>query len=87
MHCHVCASSTNGCAFVGSSAVSLFKPSMSGHKCKSSADVAGTAKECRAVTMAAKVKIIVGVEQGDDLEIGLQEDFMLCITGHFLRKP
>ena len=60
---------------------------MSGHKCKSSADVAGTAKECRAVTMAAKVKIIEGVEQGEELELGLQEDFMLCLTGRFLRKP
>ena len=51
VHCHGCASSTNGCAFVyftvqygieHSSTVSLFKPRMSRSKRKSSNDVAGT---------------------------------------------
>ena len=53
-HCHVCASSVSACAFmhfsvqcsrVGSTMVFLLKPRVSGRKCKSSSDVAGTAKK------------------------------------------
>ena len=49
--CHVCASSTGGCAFVyftvqycveHRSTVSLFQTQDSGSKCKTSGDVAGT---------------------------------------------
>ena len=35
-----------------------FKPRMSRSKCKSSSDVAGTAKKRQAITMETKVKII-----------------------------
>ena len=35
-----------------------FKPRMSGSKCKSSSDVAGTAKKHQTITMETKVKII-----------------------------
>ncbi|TEA31043.1 hypothetical protein DBR06_SOUSAS9610098, partial [Sousa chinensis] len=36
----------------------------SGSKCKSSSDVAGTAKKCRAITMETKVKIIERAGRG-----------------------
>ena len=39
---------------------------MSGSKCKSSSDVAGTAKKCQVITMETKVKIIEGVEQQEE---------------------
>ena len=54
IHCHVCASSKSGCTFVYFTVESTvaqylyFKPRMSGSKCKSSGDVAGTAKKCQA---------------------------------------
>ena len=62
VHCHVCASSMSGCAFmyftVQSTAVQglYFKPRMSGSKPKSSSDVAGTAKKCQAIMMEAQRK-------------------------------
>ena len=36
--------------------------------------------------METKVKIIEGVEWGEELELELQEDFTLCVTSHFLMK-
>ena len=57
VHCHICASCTNGCAFVYFTVQSTivwylhFKPRMSGRKHKSSGDVAGTAKKCRCCTV------------------------------------
>ena len=57
VHCHVCAASTSGCAFVYFPVqycieytvvqYLYFKPRMSGSRCKSSNDVAGTAKKCQ----------------------------------------
>ncbi|TEA39858.1 hypothetical protein DBR06_SOUSAS4610103, partial [Sousa chinensis] len=40
---------------------------MSGSKCKSSGDVAGTAKKCQVITVETKVKIIERVEQGEKI--------------------
>ena len=63
IHCHVRASSTSGYAFVYftvqyrieySSTASLFQAQMSGSKCKSSGDVAGTAKKHQGIKMKKK---------------------------------
>ena len=64
IHCHVCPSSTSGCAFVYFTVQSTvvqglyFRPRMSGKKPKSSSDVAGTAKKCQVTMMETKVNII-----------------------------
>ena len=65
--CHVHASSRRGCTLgtllhstVYNTTIQYlcFNPRMSRTKCKSSSDVASTAKKCQAITMESKVKII-----------------------------
>ena len=48
-----------------------FNPRMSGSKCKSSGDVAGTAKRIQVIMMETKVKIIERVEQTEKMETSL----------------
>ena len=73
IHCHMCASSTSGCAFmyftVQSTVVQglYFKPKMSGSTPKSSSDVAGTATKCQVTMMETKVNIIERVPRGETL--------------------
>ena len=59
---------------------------MSGNKRKSTNDIAGTANKRQAIMTETKVKVIEGVERGEQLELELQEDFRLRATSCFLTK-
>ena len=71
VHCHVYASSTSGCTFgtllhstVYNTIIQYLcsNPRMSRIKCKTSSDVASTAKKCLAIKMETIVKIIKRVK-------------------------
>ena len=66
IHCHMCASFTTGtfvyCTVLYRIQYFYFESRMSKSKCKSSGDVAGTAKKHQGIMMETKVKIIEKVE-------------------------